>query len=257
MQLHVLEQHAHWAPAQHAGLPGAGTQYTLRPHQNAWLPSAPHAIEWINYVPGTHAAAPPLFNPPGGSAGNFLAVASHAADIKLWSGILLNVDTRVNREYHLDAVTALSWLPYQPNLLASGSRDSMVKIWDLNTLRPVPSFVRHTLPRFARPKSAAFAPSSDPHAFVSTSGGLILQFDLRNAAQHVGDATVKLWDVFAGTLPTAPTATFDLSTHFRGLRVCSWCPDREGVLAVGGFDGAAVLDINTGAVTMAASKTSH
>ncbi|KAI9168557.1 rRNA-processing protein [Blastocladiella emersonii ATCC 22665] len=173
-------------------------------------------------------ARQPLFNPPIGTTGNFMAMAGQSCYIEPWNvnvvGPMLPVaylgGSRVmdasgrsisvreygppNGEFHVMPVTVLAWHPDQPNLLAFGSSDGTVKVWNLDTLRAVTSFVphSHTGPpqsltgrhhQVTLVKWSPTAPtclltggtdSRSPAAPMSASGRIVV-LDLRNTAEPV------------------------------------------------------------------------
>ena len=109
-------------------------------HHDYILPSCPLAVEWIGYDPGE------------GSSGNLIAVGSMASSIDLWDMDVVNtIDPAFTlagekskkkslkkkksgniAKGHTDAVISLSWNTSQKHVMASGSADSTIGIWDLN-----------------------------------------------------------------------------------------------------------------------------
>ncbi|PKI82539.1 rRNA-processing protein [Malassezia vespertilionis] len=148
-------------------------------HHDLLLPAFPLHLEWLDYAPapildGSHQS-------PAGTMGNYVAVATMDPEIEIWNmdaiegmypdAILgrkdltaaLNAPSgtgkkkrRVPKErvpnphYHVDAVLSLSWNRRVRNMLASGSADTTVKIWDLsrpsagNSSSALRSFDAHT-----------------------------------------------------------------------------------------------------------------
>jgi RNA polymerase sigma factor (sigma-70 family) len=141
-------------------------------------------------------------------------------DIQLW-----DLPTRRVRRVlagHTDSITALAFSP-DGRLLASGSQDRLIRVWDLTT-------------EDARNKilgghdkgvtALAFVPTGDK---ILASAGI--------------DGTVKLWDIVTGRC----LAT--LSDHSGPIFALSAAPDGK-TLASGGFDGSVTLwDL--------ASRTAH
>ena len=135
-------------------------------HHDIMLPAIPLAVEWIDVPVGKPAGEK--------SQGNFVAVATMDPDIEIWdldvvdsmypnailghnTGETSEVNgpdgqkkkkkkrkTKVNDEYHVDAVLALAANRQHRNLLASGSADKTVKLWDLNTAKCAKSYTMHS-----------------------------------------------------------------------------------------------------------------
>ena len=147
-------------------------------HHDLLLPSFPLTLEWLDYAPapvleGARRAA--------GAPGNFVAVGTMDPEIEIWDmdtidgmypdAILGRKDlteelnapagtgkkkrrmpkARVpNDTHHVDAVLALSWNGQVRSILASGSADTTVKLWDLSRpcagddARALRSFAGHT-----------------------------------------------------------------------------------------------------------------
>lgn len=120
-------------------------------HHDIMLSSFPLCVEWMDY--GIN------LNTQEASSGNFAAIGTFDPEIEIWDldivdslypTITLGEDkdtTRsksifgqkqkvksqkgINDERHVDAVMCLSWNKLQRNLLASGSADTTIKIWDI------------------------------------------------------------------------------------------------------------------------------
>ena len=136
-------------------------------HHDIMLPAIPLAVEWIDLPVGKSSNEK--------AQGNFVAIATMDPDIEVWDldvvdsmypnailgqgeGTPTEVNgatdqkkkkkkkrkTKVNDEYHVDAVLALAANRQHRNLLASGSADKTVKLWDLNTAKCAKSYSMHT-----------------------------------------------------------------------------------------------------------------
>ena len=121
------------------------------------LPAIPLCLEWLDV---------PVNSTSGAAHGNFVAVGTTDPDIEIWD--LDVVDSmfpnailgaggdekaakkakkkkkRANDKYHVGAVQALSGNRQHRNLLASGSADKTLKLWDLTTTKCVKSYDYHT-----------------------------------------------------------------------------------------------------------------
>ncbi|KAH8910595.1 WD40 repeat-like protein [Coniochaeta sp. PMI_546] len=233
---------------------------------------------------------------------------------------------KANDEYHVDAVLSLAANRKHRNLLASASADKTVKLWDLHTTKCAKSYSYHTdkvcslawhatestvLLSGSYDRTAAAAdmrapeanPSVrvgvesdvenvrwDPHDgnyfFVSTEGGMIHYFDVRNCtadplASNTGsvwrlqaheesvssfdvngvvpgfmatgstDRTVKLWNIGPQGPSVVVSRDFDVGKVF----TTSFGPDPEVAfrLAVGGSKGTlSVWDTSTNAAVRGA-----
>merc|ERR1712137_1200759 len=149
-------------------------------HHDIVLPSFPLCIEWMEYHPpmdgeshtGTrNTIAVGTFQPeieiwdldlmdalvPAATLGGIEQDAEQAADVsdfarmskaqkkKMKRKMLERAAQRTLREgSHTDAVMSLSWNTNVPNVLASGSADRALKIWDMNTQKCLSTYKHHT-----------------------------------------------------------------------------------------------------------------
>ncbi|KAJ3329329.1 hypothetical protein HDU76_008125 [Blyttiomyces sp. JEL0837] len=120
-------------------------------HHDIMLPSFPLCLEWLNFPMGRKAGK--------GIAGNYVAVGTFDPEIEIWDLDLLDAvypeailggqaganpvealgtgkkkkrSKKPSADHHVDAVMCLAWNKPHPNLLASGSADMTVKLWDLS-----------------------------------------------------------------------------------------------------------------------------
>jgi WD40 repeat protein len=134
--------------------------------------------------------------------GRTLASASDDHAIKLWDTDTLK--ERITLKVHGELVTSLA---YGPNgLLASGSFDKKVRLWDGITGKALACWEGHTVKIYA----VAFSPDGSQVA----SGG--------------DDETVRLWDVKTGE------AVKTLHTPGHGVRALAFSPDGRSLAATGG-----------------------
>lgn len=107
---------------------------TLYVHHDIMLPSVPLCMEWLNYDPGDQNLKP----------SNMLAVGTMNSVIEVWDIDLIDClepayklgkkakkKKKIPGIGHTDAVLALSWNKQAEHVLASGSVDNTVIIWDL------------------------------------------------------------------------------------------------------------------------------
>ncbi|KAJ7455207.1 WD40-repeat-containing domain protein [Mycena galericulata] len=135
------------------------SQENLYVHHDLMLPNFPLCLEWLDFPP---TAAGSSSTSTG--FGNYIAVGTLDPEIEIWSVDVLESmypasilgrpdETKAHiptplgtgkkkrkkskhraaaTGHHVDAVLALSWNKTQRNLLASGSADRTVKLWDLS-----------------------------------------------------------------------------------------------------------------------------
>ncbi|KAJ9662875.1 rRNA-processing protein [Neophaeococcomyces mojaviensis] len=141
-------------------------------HHDIMLPSIPLCLEWIDVPVGKDAGTKPT--------GNYVAVGMMSPEIEVWNLDIVDgmypaailgqqpeekEDTletteassskkskkkskkkkkpKPNDTHHVDAVLTLSLNKHHRNLLASGSADTTIKLWDLNTSTCAKSYTMH------------------------------------------------------------------------------------------------------------------
>ncbi|KAJ7018806.1 WD40-repeat-containing domain protein [Mycena alexandri] len=137
------------------------SQENLYVHHDLMLPNFPLCLEWLDFPP---AAAGSSTDASTAAFGNYIAVGTLDPEIEVWSVDTLeamypasilgrpdetkahiptplgtgkkkrkkNKHRAATAGHHVDAVLALSWNKTARNLLASGSADRTVKLWDLS-----------------------------------------------------------------------------------------------------------------------------
>ncbi|KAJ7126746.1 WD40-repeat-containing domain protein [Mycena epipterygia] len=134
------------------------SQENLYVHHDLMLPNFPLCLEWLDFPPTAAGSSQST------GFGNYIAVGTLDPEIEIWSIDVLesmypasilgrpdetqahiptplgtgkkkrkkNKHRAATTGHHVDAVLALSWNKTQRNLLASGSADRTVKLWDLS-----------------------------------------------------------------------------------------------------------------------------
>ncbi|KAK4201243.1 WD40-repeat-containing domain protein [Triangularia verruculosa] len=240
-------------------------------HHDIMLPAIPLCVEWLDC---------PVSKPgvDKDSAANFVAIGTFDPDIEIWD--LDTIDCmypnailgqggnaeeekkkkkkkkskKANDEYHVDAVLALAANRKHRNLLASGSADKTVKLWDLHTAKCAKSYSYHTdkvcslawhgvestvLLSGSYDRTAAIADMRapgeqpmrvgvesdietvrwDPHDpnffYVSTENGIVHYFDARKASKDPS-ASSSVWKLQAHD---ESVSSFDLNPVIPGFMV--------------------------------------
>ncbi|XP_042886127.1 periodic tryptophan protein 1 homolog [Penaeus japonicus] len=103
-------------------------------HHDILLPAIPLCMEWMNYDPGDEFLRP----------GNMLAIGSMSPVVEVWDldiadsmepafalGKKGNKKKKIKGVGHKDAVLSLAWNTHAEHVLASGSVDQSVILWDM------------------------------------------------------------------------------------------------------------------------------
>lgn len=271
---------------------GEGNLYV---HHDIMLPAVPLCLEWLD-VPVASSNITPE------SRGNFVAIGTTEPEIEIWDldvvdGMFPNAilgaqddsakakkkkkkKAKPNDERHVGAVQALAGNRAHRNLLASGSEDKTVKLWDLTTAKCAKSYSYHTgnvcalawhpteatsllsgsydrtvvwadmrAPEAKQPRWGVESDVEqirwDPHDsnffYVSTEGGLVYKFDCRTLPRTPGDSK----------------AVWTLQAHDKACSSFALNPMVPGFLATGGQDKIVKLwntESPTGGPSMVVSR---
>ncbi|KAJ3214461.1 hypothetical protein HDU67_001646 [Dinochytrium kinnereticum] len=141
-------------------------------HHDIMLPSFPLCIEWLDFHVGRKNGTE--------GTGNYVAVGTFDPEIEIWDLDLVDAAypevilgggppgealgkgkkkrkaKKPTPDHHVDAIMCLAWNKNHSSLLASGSADTTVKIWDLNSpVKALRSFNTHK----AKVQAVAWNPS--------------------------------------------------------------------------------------------------
>jgi periodic tryptophan protein 1 len=190
----------------------------LYTHHDIMLPDFPLALAWMDippYVSNTHTGEQK-------TVGNYLAVGTFSPAIEIWNLDVLDPiepsatlggedpnalskrgkklkEPKLLPGSHEEAVMTLSWNSVYRQLLASGSADNTVKLWDVTTQQCSYTFSHHT----DKVQSVLWHPNE---AWLLASGGYdkrIGLIDGRNSAIALVPSTLKAdveslaWDPFS------------------------------------------------------------
>ena len=158
-------------------------------HHEYMLPAYPLGVEWIPYIPGS-----------GMKKGNFVAVGTFMPQIEIWNldvcnsvqpDLILggNLDSEYNphtqkevvKGAHTDAVLSMSVHPVLPDLLASGSADTTVKIWDLSTSKCANTLKLHK----DRVQQVAWNPKMESALLSADCAGRVVISDINNPKSKI------------------------------------------------------------------------
>ena len=212
-------------------------------HHDIQLPSFPMALEWL------------AFDPESDTRGSLVAVGTMEPVIEVWDLDLvdcLEPAFRLGRKAkkkkklagvgHTNAVLALNWNRQCEHVLASGSVDETVLLWDLNTQGVVSS-----LGHGEKVQSIAFHPAEAQTLLTGCCDSLVRLFDCRapdsaSSWRVTGEVERVVWDHFNPSLCLASTeagtvhcidrrkpgeTVWTLSAHTEavtGLSLSSQCP---------------------------------
>ncbi|MCJ1306555.1 hypothetical protein MMC25_000198 [Agyrium rufum] len=250
-------------------------------HHDIMLPAIPLCVEWLDVPVGSSPDGLPFDQT---RQANFVAVGTFDPNIEIWD--LDTVDRmypnailghggqqdntqdpgdsstkkkkkrkrskKANDDYHVDAILALAANRNHRTLLASGSADKTIKLWDLSTTKCAKSYSYHTdkvcslawhpkettvLLSGSYDRTIVAADMRTPHAkpprwavesdvemvrwnphdpnyfYVTTESGIIHYFDVRNAPSKP-EASSPVWKLQAHD---ESVSCFDINPHVPGF----------------------------------------
>ncbi|KAF8774875.1 Periodic tryptophan protein 1 like protein [Argiope bruennichi] len=159
-------------------------------HHDIVLPAYPLALEWLD------------FHPSDETPGNYVAVGDMSPVIKIYDLDVVDIlepdyclgeepkkkkkQPKIKMNCHEDAVISLSWNKHTRNILASGSADSSIIVWDLQEGVALNKLNIHT----GKVQSLQWHPFESPFLLSGCTDGIINVYDCRNP-----DSECKRWSV--------------------------------------------------------------
>jgi periodic tryptophan protein 1 len=242
-------------------------------HHDITLPSFPLCLAWLDCPPHTPNSEEQMH-----MIGNYIAVGTFEPAIEIWnvdvldplepSCVLGGLDTTQKKtkkgkkkgskkptlkaDSHLDAVMALCWNKEHRQLLASGSADCSVKLWDVTTQQCSFTFTHHrdkvsavrwhpqegsVLATGAFDKSVAVLDARTPDAVSRFELGADLEhlewdpFRPFNLTAATEDGVVTCKDVRA-----MDQSIFRFQAHDATVSSISYSPCVEGLMATASLD---------------------
>ncbi|XP_058834035.1 periodic tryptophan protein 1 homolog [Topomyia yanbarensis] len=163
---------------------------SLYVHHDFLLPSPPLCIEWLSFDPGSD------------KSGNICAIGCMDPVITLWDldiqdslEPVCKLGSKGSRKKnkpklgHRDAVLDLSWNRHLEHILASGSVDQSVILWDIENGTP-----HTTIRRFdEKVQTLSFHPTKPEALLVGSCDGVVKVFDCRSTTDE--SSSFKSWDL--------------------------------------------------------------
>jgi len=167
-------------------------------HHDILLPSFPLAVEWLS------------FDPESDTRGSLVAVGTMQPVIEVWDLDLVDClepafklgrkgkkKQGIKRVGHKDAVLSLSWNSNCDHVLASGSVDQTVLLWDLTNQSVANKISSHQ----EKVQSLVFHPMEAHTLLTGCCDNTVRVFDCRTTDQHKkwvvgGEVERVLWDHF-------------------------------------------------------------
>ncbi|KAJ3096689.1 hypothetical protein HDU97_005650 [Phlyctochytrium planicorne] len=239
-------------------------------HHDIMLPSFPLCIEWLDFHVGKKKGTE--------GTGNYVAIGTFDPEIEIWDldvvdsaypevilgggppGEALGKGKKKRKakkptpDHHVDAVMCLSWNKKHQSILASGSADTTVKIWDLNNpAKALRSFGTHK----AKVQAVGWNPVEPTVLLTGGYDKRACVFDTRapdkvSAFTLTADVEVMKWDPFHPERfyvstedgfvkcydgrTTTQTPLFTIHSHDSAVSAMDLSPLVDGLLVTGSTD---------------------
>jgi len=250
-------------------------------HHELTLSAFPLCLEWISIDPRE-------FNAAAAKKGNFIAVGTFLPEIEIWNLDVINtiepvmvlggedlaaqpkkkskkfqLKPKLKAGSHTDAVMTLSSNRFRPNILASGSADNTIKMWDITSQSCLHTYTNHT----DKVQTVKWNPSEESIVLSGSFDKTLQIFDVRaptptlKANLHC-DIESALWDPIDPQYVIYSTEDgglaqldarkfteqpmFSIQAHQKTTSSVSMSPHIKGMLATTSIDGTIkIWDTNT------------
>ncbi|GIX87082.1 periodic tryptophan protein 1 homolog [Caerostris extrusa] len=215
-------------------------------HHDIVLSAYPLALEWLDFYGSNE------------SPGNYIAIGDMSPVIKIFDLDVVDIiepeyclgeelkkkkkkEPKIECRGHEDAVISLSWNKHARNILASGSADSSIIIWDLEEQTILNKLIYHT----GKVQALQWHPFESPFLLSGCTDGLIRVYDRRS---H--DAECKSWSVdgFVYSIDMRSNKIENVKAHNEGITgldmtlklkvgsiyIAKFAPDSSLTVAFGG-----------------------
>ncbi|CAJ0825394.1 10394_t:CDS:2 [Entrophospora sp. SA101] len=218
-------------------------------HHDIMMPSFPLCLEWLDFRLGSKDGSGSTVDAPG----NYIAVGTFEPEIEIWdldtidsvypNAILADTTMKLwdlqslkcvhSFNHHKDKVQQVEWHPIESTILLSASFDKTVSAFDSRS----PDVISYWSLHDTEPECIKWDPLSPNNFYVSTESGSVLNYDIRNHSNSIGDAQQQ--PVFTLHAHDGSCTSIDLNYQIKGLLVTGsidkqvkiWdCSDNKPVL---------------------------
>lgn len=280
-------------------------------HHDIIITAFPLCLAWTDFTPPLQPPSSDSTIGPVGNKGNFIAVGSFNPGVEIWNLDIVDApspvatlggainspipeaaeepekpekkkkgkkkaakkpEVQLREGSHRDAVMCLSWNKLQRNIIASGSADHSVKVWDMSSATCVLTSTEHT----DKVQACAFHPSEASILASAAYDRSVRISDLRSRERNSrwtlsADAEAVAWNLhdpnqlFASSedgnilcidVRTTGKPLYTLNAHHGATNTITLSPSVPGLLATGSVDKTVKLwDVRNGRATLVDTLT--